>query len=499
MLFNSYVFVFLFLPLTLLGFHVLGRKSPGGSWGKAWLVAASLFYYAWWKPPYLLLLIGSMLFNFWMGVALGRAQAPSLRKHTLLALGVSANLGLIGYYKYCGFFAGLLPSSLGGEMQFPQLLLPLGISFFTFQQIAYLVDASRGLVKEKSLLDYSLFVTFFPQLIAGPIVHHAEMMPQFREKAGQRWSWENMSVGISLFTIGLSKKILIADNLSHYVSRVFGAAGEGSVLYATDVWAGVICYTFQLYFDFSGYSDMALGLGRMFGIVLPLNFNSPYKAVDLVDFWRRWHITLSRWLRDYIYIPLGGNRRGPARRYVNLFVTMLLGGLWHGAGWTFVVWGGLHGIGLAITHLAKRLWWGGRGAGAPLPSWTLWPRRILTLAFVMLGWVFFRADSIETAGHMLESMFGLTESPVAGTKHLLKAKLWVWLGALLAMVWFTPNAAEITQRYRPALLTYAKELRTVALWRQLKLNPAWAAFIGLLLAASILNFTRAGEFLYYNF
>ena len=499
MLFNSYVFVFAFLPLTLLGFHLLTRRSTGGAWVKAWLVAASLVYYAWWKPPYLILLIGSMLFNFALGMAVARWRNHPRSRRWLLAVGVTANLGLLGYFKYCGFFLGLLPPTIGGRIEFPHLLLPLGISFFTFQQIAYLVDASRGLVRERSLLDYALFVTFFPQLIAGPIVHHAEMMPQFRDERRQRWSWDNIAVGLSLFTIGLSKKVLIADSMSPYVGRVFGAASDGATLYASDAWAGVLCYTFQLYFDFSGYSDMALGLGRMVGITLPLNFNSPYKAVDLVDFWRRWHITLSRWLRDYLYIPLGGNRHGAVRRHLNLMITMVLGGLWHGAGWTFIVWGTLHGVGLILTHLLRKVFSAGADPEDVRFHWSVWPRRALTFFFVMIGWVFFRAETLDAALRLLEAMFGLAEAPLIGTKHLLKDRLWLWLGALLCMVWFTPNAAEIARRFRPALLTYAKELAHVPQGWQLRLTSTWAAFIALLLAAAILSLTRAGEFLYYNF
>ena len=338
MLFSSYIFLFVFLPVTLSGFCLLARFM-GPKPAKLWLTMSSLVFYGWWNPVYVLLIVASMLFNFWFGRQIGRAVGAGRSGGLLLFWGVTANLLLLGYYKYANFFVGNVNVLCGTHWSLGRILLPLGISFFTFTQIAYLVDASRGVVCEYDLGDFLLFITFFPHLIAGPIIHHSEMMPQFRESKTYHFQWENLAVGLGIFSIGLFKKVVIADGLSPHVADVFGAAAAGNSLYGTDAWAGVLSYTFQIYFDFSGYSDMAIALARMFGIILPLNFNSPYKAVNIIEFWRRWHMTLSRFLRDYLYIPLGGNRHGKFRRYLNLILTMGIGGLWHGAAWTFVLWG----------------------------------------------------------------------------------------------------------------------------------------------------------------
>ena len=353
MLFNSFVFIFAFLPAVLIGFHLLARKGRYDE-ALAWLVLASLFFYGWWKPPYLALLIGSVCFNYCLGAALERRHS----KPVLIA-GIIGNLGSIGYFKYYNFFVGNLSGIWGVDWQFEEIILPLGISFFTFQQITFLVDAYRGSAKSCGFLRYCLFVTFFPQLVAGPIVHHKEILPQFAEGRALKITAYNLYVGITLFVIGLFKKVVLADNIAPYADGVFRAAEDGVALTFFESWAGSLAYTFQLYFDFSGYSDMAIGLGRMFGFGLPINFFSPYKARNIIEFWRRWHITLSRFLREYLYIPLGGNRKGHYRHYANLMITMFLGGLWHGAGWTFIIWGGLHGLFLCINHswlqLTKKL------------------------------------------------------------------------------------------------------------------------------------------------
>ncbi len=361
MLFNSYIFIGLFLPLTLFAYYSsrikLGRES-------AFLVLciASLIYYAYWKLSYLPILITSILGNYLMGMLLS-GELSSARKKALLIAGVTANLLALAYYKYADFFVENLGLILGETLPLPGIVLPLAISFFTFQQIAYLVDAYRGEVKEYKFVHYCLFVTFFPQLIAGPIVHHKEMLPQFMDKAKHWIKPELFWLGLVQFSIGLFKKVVVADNLAIYATPVFGAADQGLDVTAIEAWIGTLAYTFQLYFDFSGYTDMALGIGRMFGIILPINFNSPYKASSISDFWRRWHMTLSRFLRDYLYIALGGNRKGPVRRYINLFLTMLLGGLWHGASWNFVIWGAMHGTYLVINHawnnLCNAIGWSG--------------------------------------------------------------------------------------------------------------------------------------------
>lgn len=298
---------------------------------KLWLTFTSLVFYGWWNPVYVLLIVASMLFNFWLGRRMGLAVRAGGSAGLWLFWGITANLLLLGYFKYANFFVSNLDVVFGTGWTIGKIVLPLGISFFTFTQIAYLVDVRRGVVCEYDLGDFLLFITFFPHLIAGPIIHHSEMMPQFAEPKTFRFQWENLAVGLAIFSMGLFKKVVIADGLSRHAVKVFDAAAAGQPLYAADAWAGVFSYAFQIYFDFSGYSDMAIALARMFGITLPLNFNSPYKAVNIIEFWRRWHMTLSRFLRDYLYIPLGGNRRGTGRRYLNLILTMVLGGLWHGA------------------------------------------------------------------------------------------------------------------------------------------------------------------------
>src|SRR5882757_5400938 len=344
MLFSSYAFLFQFLPVVALAFAVARRYSPRcGIWALAF---ASLIFYGAWKPVYLLLLIASIGVNFWLGL---KMEDP-LRRRRIGTLGVTLNLALLCYFKYTNFLFDSLTALTGAPLPFVNVILPLGISFFTFQQIAYLVDVMRGARVERDLVSYTLFVSFFPHLIAGPLVHHAEMIPQFKRARSGR-SAVLAARGLAIFAAGLFKKVVIADNLAQFVTPVFAHLDAGGGVTTPWAWLSTLAYALQIYFDFSGYSDMAVGLALLFGIRLPVNFRSPYKAASIIEFWRRWHITLSRFLRDYLYIPLGGNRLGEQRRYINLMATMLLGGLWHGAGWNFIIWGGLHGIYLCINHL----------------------------------------------------------------------------------------------------------------------------------------------------
>ncbi len=509
MLFNSYAFVFAFLPLSLFGFYWLGRH-----WGLraalGWLVGCSLFFYGWWNPAYLALLTGSIAANFFLGGAIARREGRPAGK-ALLVAGIAANLGLIGYYKYAGFLVFNLNLVAGTGFDAGQILLPLAISFFTFQQITYLVDSYAGKVRETDWLRYVLFVTFFPQLIAGPIVHHAEMMPQFARRALARPRMVNLSVGLTIFAIGLFKKAVLADGIAPYADSVFAAAEQGQPLDAIRAWGGALAYTFQLYFDFSGYTDMAIGAARMFGIVLPLNFNSPYKARDIADFWRRWHMTLSRFLRDYVYIPLGGNRRGGARRYANLLTTMLLGGLWHGAGWNFVIWGGLHGAYLVVNHGWSML---RRRFGIPGLGPLTWP---LTFLAVSVAWVFFRALTLDGALIMLEAMAGANGAALPAAVAYRAGELapllegvglrfeagggadflatWFWIALLAAVAFFLPNTQEMMRRYRPAL---SLGLRSLQRW-QWRPTPAWSAYAACLLAVGVLSLPEVSAFLYFQF
>lgn len=518
MLFNSYSFIFLFLPITLLGFHLIGRRGHHRI-AISWLVGASLFFYGWWNPAYLGLILGSMLFNYAIGVAI--LSQTNKQAKILLTAGIATNLALLGYFKYANFFVDNLNTLAGSSFTLETIILPLAISFFTFQQITYLVDAYRGETREYQFLHYALFVTFFPQLIAGPIVHHREMLPQFAKEALYRLKAEHLAAGITIFTLGLFKKVVLADGIAVYATPVFSAAEMGVALTFFEAWCGALAYTLQLYFDFSGYSDMAIGLARMFGVRLPLNFNSPYKATSIIDFWRRWHITLSRFLRDYLYIPLGGSRKGGVRRMSNLMVTMLLGGLWHGAGWTFVLWGGLHGIYLVINHAWRKLF--------PVDH-TGWLRNgfgwMVTMLAVVVAWVPFRAESLGGAMQMLTAMMGgnglsLPEQligRIGSVEALLVSQGAVfhgmfyngifgdskaglsWIIVLILIATLLPNTQQWMRRYRPAFETYRGEIPKLSQrWMQWRPTRFWSSITAALLVLAILSLNRVSEFLYFQF
>jgi len=472
MLFNCYLFIFGFLPATLIGYFGLGRLAPRAATG--FLAAASLFFYGWWNPAYLWLLCLSIAFNYAIGLAISRSDGA--RRARLLFLGIAGDLLVLFYFKYFNFLLGTLAGILALPAPACEIVLPIGISFFTFTQIAFLVDTARGEVGAYDFLRYALFVTFFPHLLAGPLYHHKEIMPQFAEGGAVIKRAENLSVGLTIFIIGLFKKVVLADGVAFYATPVFAAAASGGTPDLIESWGAALAYGFQLYYDFSGYSDMAIGAARCFGIVLPLNFHSPYKAVNIIEFWRRWHMTLSRFLRDYLYIPLGGNRHGPVRRHVNLLLTMLLGGLWHGAAWTFVFWGGLHGVYLVVNHAWH---WLRRMMGRPAgnPSWGgLWLGRGVTLLAVIVGWVFFRADSFAAAAEMLRGMAGrngavlpsqlidvvpllgrlasgLPSVPFSGNGTVLGfVEMVILLAFGLAITLLAPNLYDISARTRVALL-----------------------------------------------
>lgn len=397
MLFNSYEFLFFFLPVTFGIYFWLNKKRLTYA-SKAWMVFASLFFYSWWNIIYLPLILGSILFNFTVGTSISRMENAERKKaisrKMLLSFGIVSNILLLAYFKYMDFFITNANTILGTNWDLIQVILPLGISFFTFTQIAYLVDAYRDEIKEMDYLNYTLFVTFFPHLLAGPILHHKEMMPQFDSLKSKVINHKNISAGIFLFSIGIFKKVVIADTFAQWGNAGFGTS---SALNFFEAWATSLSYTFQLYFDFSGYTDMALGIALLFNIKLPINFNSPYKALNIQDFWRRWHITLSRFLRDYIYIPLGGNRNGELRTYSNLFTVFLIGGLWHGASWMFIAWGALHGIAI----VAHRAW---QQMGQKMNSLLAW---FITFNFINITWIFFRAKDWEDAKNVLFGMIGL--------------------------------------------------------------------------------------------
>jgi alginate O-acetyltransferase complex protein AlgI len=497
MLFNSYEFIFLFLPASLVAYFGLGWLGRTGA-AIASLVIASLFFYAWWNPDYLLLLLASIGFNYFVGRRLSASAQSVAADRPLLAFGIACNLTLLAWYKYFGFAVNSGNALFGWKLPALDIVLPLGISFFTFTQIAYLVDAYRKEVREYHPLNYLLFVTFFPHLIAGPVLHHAEIMPQFRERRVFRFDAEDVAVGSTIFVIGLFKKVLLADNVAIYSTPVFSAAASGQSLSALEAWGGGLAYAFQIYFDFSGYSDMAVGLARLFGIVFPANFNSPYKALSIIEFWRRWHMTLSRFLRDYLYIPLGGGRGTPLQRYRNLFVTMLLGGLWHGAGWTFVFWGALHGVFLVVNHI-----WRQKVVLDPSnrPKWLQLFARfnagLLTFLCVVVAWVFFRAESWQVAWAMIGSMAG-QHGLAATTGNFHGVEEAGMLFACAFVVWFLPNVQDMMAAHRPVLEVYRLAVRGVRhlAWRA---STRWAMLTSAMFVISLINMTKISEFLYFQF
>lgn len=509
MLFNSVPFLFGFLPATLLLFYLAARWQ-GARAALGVLVLASLFFYGWWEPAFLWLILGSVGFNLLIGRSLRARPARSGR--ALLTIGVSGNLALLGWFKYAGFLSLNLRHMGLGLPELVDITLPIGISFYTFQQIAYLVDVYRAPPhRPYRALDYSLFVVFFPQLIAGPIVHHRQVLPQFARASTFSPQARNVAIGLSIFMLGLGKKLLIADPMATQATPIFEAAEAGMRLDALDAWRGTLAYSLQLYFDFSGYSDMAIGLARLFGIRLPLNFDAPYRARNIIDFWRRWHITLSHFLRDYLYIPLGGNRQGPWRRHVNLMITMLLGGLWHGASWNFVLWGGLHGLYLVINHLWQRL-----GPRPRFGALGLACSRLLTLFAVCMAWVLFRAETFDGAMAMYAAMLTLPPAvgellgPVAPVLTALGFNYYGgWIGpedyqlmlALplgIALLWLLPTTQQIMRRARPALGVWPHlgPRRPLPYWAP---TPAWGVALGLLATANILCLHRVSEFLYFQF
>ncbi len=410
MVFSSPEFLFLFLPVVFSGWMLLARS--GRAWRSWWLLFASFGYYAWGNPVFLPLLLVSLLFNFLAAAAIGNATA---RKKALLAWAVAANLALLCAFKYLDFFSGIINALFGTDLPVLHMALPLGISFLTFIQIAYLVDTARGAPPAGTFRDYGLFVAFFPQLLAGPIVLRREMLPQYADTRAGRLNWENVCIGLFVFTVGFFKKTVLADPLGIWVAQGFDLA---QTLSRFEAWSCALAYTLQIYFDFSGYADMAIGVALLFNIRLPANFHSPYKSADIAEFWRRWHMTLGRWLREYLYIPLGGGRAGLAHTLRNLAVVMFLAGLWHGAALRFVVWGLLHGAALAV----HRVW---RQYGRPLPRLV---GQALTFIFVACAWVPFRANSLNDTlkvwrGMVLDGPSGvaLNQSPAIFMAYLRRA------------------------------------------------------------------------------
>ena len=473
----------------------------------------SLFFYGWWNFSYVALILFSITFNFCLGKLIAKHSSK-----VILQIGIFGNLMLIGYYKYSNFFIENLTEYTNIEINFNSVVLPLAISFFTFQQIAYLVDTYRKKTKEYKFWHYCLFVSFFPQLLAGPIVHHKEMVPQFINNFTSKLNLKNLVIGISIFSIGLFKKVLIADNIGIYVSPLFNAAESGEIITFFEAWFGALSYTFQIYFDFSGYCDMAIGLARIFGIFLPLNFDSPYKSKSIIEFWRKWHMTLSRFLKEYLYFSLGGNRKGEFRKYINLLVTMFLGGLWHGAGWTFVLWGCLHGLYLTINHLWRNTKSSIFSGKIKFGNLDVIFSRLLTLFFVIIAWVLFRSDSFFAALNIYKGMFGyngitlpefyyyrlgslsnyLMELGVSfdGLKYFYGTQQIFSILILIFVVSFMPNTQEIFSKYKPAL--GYKNKKDISYFTFEK-PVIWAIIMAFIFVVSILSLNQVSEFIYFQF
>jgi alginate O-acetyltransferase complex protein AlgI len=502
MLFNSYVFIFGFLPLTLAVFYV--AAAVRAEYARWWLAAASLYFYGYWNISFLPLLIASIAFNYSAGriIASLRLARPTWCTPALIAA-VSLNLCLLGFFKYATFAQNTFWQLTGAPGPLVVATpIPLGISFFTFTQIAYLADVTYVDRAERNPISYALFVNFFPHLIAGPILHHRATIPQFSFAGAGRLATQNLVIGIAIFSFGLFKKVVLADGVEPYVALAFKT--DQTIPQLLDAWTGTLAYTVQIYFDFSGYCDMAIGLARMFGVVFPLNFNSPYQATSIIDFWRRWHMTLSRFLRDYVYIPLGGNRSG-AGQYANILITMFLGGLWHGAGWTFIIWGSLHGFYLVANHEWRRL--RGQRSSHPVCGWRAGVSRGVTFLAVVVAWVFFRADGLGQAGTILSAMIGGYGAGSAGELVCTSTSqtsclfgipaAWYWIAALLSIAFFAPNTQQVMWLWKPTLDDIPIIQAPSRLWFVPTLR--WALATGVLFAVAIARLNEHSQFLYYQF
>jgi alginate O-acetyltransferase complex protein AlgI len=478
MLFNSAPFIFVFLPVVLLGFFLFGFLRLYQI-AILWTLLASLVFYGWSDPFRLIpIVVSSATFNFCIGRLLLR-----YRSKWVLAAGVAGNLVLLGYFKYAVLAVQSFAALTGLPIPQINVSLPIGISFYTLTQIAFLVDTYRKQAREYEPLKYGLFVTYFPHLIAGPILHHGEIMAQFDDPETYRPRLTSLAHGLAWFTAGLFKKVMLADTIAAYVRTPFRLADASAPIGFADAWIGVLSYSLQIYFDFSGYSDMAIGLALMMGVTFPLNFNSPYKADSVIEFWRRWHMTLSRFLRDDLYIPLGGNRKGRTRRYINILITMLLGGIWHGAGLNFAMWGAVHGIGLVLNHLWRDI---GVKTGFTLSPWVA---KTATLLLVVFAWVPFRTDTVHATIAMWRSMIGL--GGFAGPIALDMSEAAGCIAILAAIALLAPNTQEILG------LDWRKSTDSAWRWRP---SGAWAVAVGCLFGiAAAGTLTKPTAFLYFRF
>ena len=522
MLFNSYPFLFGFLPVALIGYQIAAR------WHRhavvIWLSFMSLVFYAYWRPRYLVLLCASVLFNYLFGSLISRRIPNRVPTATLLVIAIFVNVAALCYYKYLFPMLNFVSGVAGSTHQWTDVILPLGISFFTFTQIAYLVDLQQGMVKQQDLGSYTLFATFFPHLIAGPILHHAEIMPQFQEKKNYHLRADDVAVGLSWFIMGLFKKVLLADRFAPVADATFAIPGS---LHAAEAWAGVLAFALQLYFDFSGYSDMALGLARMFSIDFPLNFSSPYKAASIIDYWQRWHSTLTRYITAYLYNPvsLSITRRRMARgkkvsrkamATASGFATMIaaptlfslfIAGIWHGAGMQYLVFGLLHGSYLT-TNQAWRIFRGTRSATTAPGVLRGYINHVagvlLTFLAVLVGHVFFRSASVSAAVSMLAGMLGLHHAAPVSTApqpplYHPSTTTWLGLAAGYFIVWFLPNTQQILLRFKPALDLPRSDKEAGAIHLFWRPTVAWGIGLGLVAFYTLIRMQNPSSFLYFQF
>ena len=523
MLFNSFEFLFGFLPLVVVVYFMLGHISR--RWALRWLVIASLFFYGWWRPLNVLIIAPSVLINFAAARILQRLSKRE-RQHgaqIVLLAGIGFNVAFLGYFKYSNFLVSAVNDALGAHLVFAKVILPLGISFITFQKIAFLIDVHAGRIESFTLAEYCIFVLFFPQLIAGPIVHFREMMPQFR-RVSCRFDKDNVSVGLTLLALGLFKKVFIADSIAPLVTPIYGQAASGASISLVPAWIAAVGFALQIYFDFSGYTAMALGIARLFGIRLPPNFNSPLRASSIIDFWLRWHMTLTRFLTGYIYNPLtlwltrrraskglpgfaGRNRTGGAFIELLMFptlLTMLVSGIWHGAGYTFIIWGGVHGLFLTVNHawrlLGPKLWRDkSRYERFMRPTGFM-----ITFACVAASMVIFRSANVKTAIHMLQGMLGLHGIGLSGLRTatgigLKSTAFWIAFPAFIALA--CPNTLQILSRYEPALGWKTDPYDGRRALARIAWGPslAWAVAASTIAITGILHLGGQSEFLYWQF
>ena len=499
MSFNSFSFLFLFLPVTLFFFYWAGGLKRH-QWATLWLVGASIVFYGFWGWALTGLLVGSVVANYALGMFLSDNSSDNKKKSKLiLCFGIICNLGVLGFFKYFGIFEGTRPQTFTLVFQ-PDFILPVALSFFTFQQIIYLVEIWQGRLEKTKFLNYLLYITFFPQLLTGPIVRPHEFFPQLRDKKIFQVGADRFAAGLTIISFGLFKKVVLADGIARYSNSAFDAVAQGAILNLEEAWSGALSFTLQIYFDFSGYSDMAIGLGYLFGLRLPQNFESPYKASSLIDFWRRWHMTLSEFSRDYIYIPLGGNRKGPLQRSRNILLIMLAGGIWHGAGITFIVWGGAHGICLVVNHFWREF---RMSLGHSLGSEKFIGKaaaRIVTFLTITVLWVFFRAENLDAALSMIQSLLGLHTAPDLGVNNIKINEDRLWF--LLLIIWFAPNLREIMSAHHRENKKSNALKQTPAserYWYHWRPNLWWAALTTILFVVSILGLTQSQRFIYLQF